>query len=269
MKELFFEQETCQKIIKLWLKQLPKRGRGELSKLAEYLGVNSTLVSQVMSGSKDFTLEQGFQVTKFFGFDEIHSEYFLALLQHSRAGTHDFKKYWKQKIIQLRGEALNLKNRIKQDKTLSDFEKATYYSSYIYSALRIATSLSGGQSLQDLSEIVALSREKTADYLSFLVGIGLIRLVDGKYQMEDKVVFIDRDSPLVKKHHLNWRLQTLQRLEDIDNHELCFTYPHSASKEDSLKIREILLQAINDIQKLVKDSPAEKVSFMNIDLFDL
>lgn len=264
----FFDQQNYRILLKTWIKSLPERGYGELSRIAAHLGVNSALISQVFSGKKEFTFEQGFRITKYMGLDDFQSEYFMALLQRERAGDHEYKKHWDQKIQSMQSEALNLKNRVKKDRSLSDFEKATYYSSYMYGAIRLFCSIGDGKTLSEISEMLDLSREKTSEAIRFLQDIRLLREAEGsKYQMTEASLFIDRDSPLIKKHHLNWRLQTLKKIEKLSDDELCITFPYSISEKDFKKIREILVSAVQQIQMIVKESPAEKVAYLNIDFF--
>ena len=75
------------------IESYPKRGRGLFLKIASYLNVHSTLISQVLRGSKDFTLEQAFKVAEFFALNRLDTDYFLTLVQLEKAGSHDLKGY--------------------------------------------------------------------------------------------------------------------------------------------------------------------------------
>ena len=77
-----------------YIKGLPKNGRGEINRIAENLRVHPTLVSQVLGGSKDFSLEQAHILSKYLGLNSMESDYFLLLVQKARAGTTDLKNYF-------------------------------------------------------------------------------------------------------------------------------------------------------------------------------
>ncbi|MGZ3712404.1 MAG: hypothetical protein ACXVBE_11645, partial [Bdellovibrionota bacterium] len=68
------------------IEAMPKRGYGQSLKLSAFLGVHSTRVSQVLKGSKIFTLEQGALTADFLGLSEDEREYFITLIELERAG---------------------------------------------------------------------------------------------------------------------------------------------------------------------------------------
>lgn len=57
-----FDHDDYRAFLRAHLKQLPKRGRGELSRMASALGTNSTLMSQVLGGGRDFNSEQTYSL---------------------------------------------------------------------------------------------------------------------------------------------------------------------------------------------------------------
>ena len=66
--------------LKAYIENQPKKGRGLVQKLAFHLGVNPTFVSQVLSGLKNFSVEQGFEVTEFLGLAGLEKDYFILLI---------------------------------------------------------------------------------------------------------------------------------------------------------------------------------------------
>ena len=94
----FFEIHDYRTLIKNYLETLPNKGRGELAKIARHLEVNSTLVSQVMSGSRDFSHEQALELSQYMGLSELESEYFILLVQLEKAGTQNLKTYIRKQI---------------------------------------------------------------------------------------------------------------------------------------------------------------------------
>ena len=74
-------------------------------------------------------------------------------------------------------------------------------------------------------------------------------------------------SPLVLQHHKNWRLEAAQRMNLRREEDLFFTFPMSLSEEDSERLRTMLPSWIEEVHKLVGDSPSETVRCVNLDFF--
>ena len=81
-----------------YIQKLPKKGRGEVGQIARYLRIHSSLISQILSGSKDFSHEQAQDLTSYLGLNTLETDYFILLVQHSKAGTKKLKDYLKNKL---------------------------------------------------------------------------------------------------------------------------------------------------------------------------
>lgn len=68
-------------------------------------------------------------------------EYFSLLVQKERAGSHELREHLVRRLAQLKTEASKLSKRISHDRSLTDQERAIFYSSWIYSAVHLFTSL--------------------------------------------------------------------------------------------------------------------------------
>ncbi|MFZ4405264.1 MAG: TIGR02147 family protein [Pseudobdellovibrionaceae bacterium] len=264
---IIFEYSNYKLFLQSYLKQLPKQGRGQLKMMAAYLSMHPTHVSQIVSGSKDFSIEQAYKLGKYLGLNKLEFEYFLLLIQKDRAGTHDLKQYLLEKMESLKKESANISKRIDQDRVLSDFEKSVFYSSWIYSAVRLFCSIGEGQNLDAIAVRFQLSRDKVVEITQFLLTTGLCQEVNGKIMIGALHTHIGMDSPLLQRHHANWRTKALQKIDSLNTSELMFTGPFSLSKTDFAKIRENLLQMISQTLKTVKASPAEDLACLNIDFF--
>lgn len=264
----WFELNDYREIIRAHISQLPKGGRGELARFANHLNVNSTLVSQIMSGTRDLTFEQAMSLTQFMGFNELEIEYFLLLVQLEKAGTQLLKNFFKSKIEELRKKSRKVENRYEHDRKLSDEQKSIFYSSWLYSAIRLFTSIGeNGQSLPEICDRFSMDRTRVVGILQFLEKSGLCTIENGRYKMAVQNTFLEKDSPHQLKHHSNWRVKAIELSETLDANELMFTSPISISKSDFGMLREDILKLLNKVSKVVKDSPAENVACLNIDFF--
>lgn len=264
-----FEQNDVKSYLKAYISKLPKRGRGEINRIADYLSVSSTLISHVLSGQKTFTFEQAYKLTTYLGLIDLEADYFMALNHYERAGNSEYKKYLLAKINQMREQSLKLSARIqKEGHVLTEQERAIYYSSYLYAALRLYSSVGeSGQSLQSLATRFGLSLQKCAEIMKFLVETGFCSEKDDFYFMGRQSTHLEKSSPHLLRFQTDWRMKTIQAAESLSEQELLFTGPVSLSKADFKKLREEIVQFIKQFLDTVHASPAEEIACLNIDWF--
>src|ERR1035437_7107143 len=130
-----FTYSDYRSFFKAYLASLPKKGRGELSKVAQAIGVHSTLLSLILSGERDFSLDQVFDLAQYLELTDLEREYLFLLVQKERAGNARFKSFLKEKVKAAQTEALKIENRFEHEKRLSDEARAIFYSSWIFSAV--------------------------------------------------------------------------------------------------------------------------------------
>ncbi|HWU42914.1 MAG TPA: DUF4423 domain-containing protein [Bdellovibrio sp.] len=214
MKSLFELQDY-----KVWINQhirkLPHGGRGELSRIGNHLGIHVSLVSQILRGDKDFTIEQGHALTKYFGLNEIETEFFVLLIQINRAGTHALKSFFIKRRNQLIQLSQDLKNRLPIDRQLNHEEGAQFYSSWLYSAVRVYTSLDQGKTSDEIQKQFHLSSEVASAILTFLLQVGLCEKKMDRYTIGPQRTHLAFGSPFLKSHLSNWRIKSLESMTDL------------------------------------------------------
>jgi len=263
-----FKYSEISTILKHYIGSLPKNGRGEITRIAASLRVSTTLVSQVLSGDRTFTPEQTQMLGTYLGLSGLEADYIAFLVQRDRAGSTDLKKFWQQKIESLREQSLKVVNRVKVDRILNAEEKSIFYSSPLYSAIRLFASVgTKGKSLDEIAERFELSRAKTVDMLKFLVEAGLCELKNDRYFLGLQKTHLEEGSPHLPRHHANWRLSAMNRSQDLEKTELMYTAPVSLSKKDFDILREDMVVFIKKFLEKVHASPAEEIACLNIDFF--
>ncbi len=262
-----FEFTNYQVFLRSFIDQQPRKGRGVIKSIAEYINVDPSQVSQILSGKKDFTEEQAILICKYLGQNEIESDFFLTLVKINRAGSKTLRDHYLQKLKKLKEASLDLKERISQDRILSDYEKSVFYSSYIYSAIRLSTSINDGLTLNEIIKKFQISRERANEILQFLMTTNLIQESNGRFILGTQHTHIERGSPFLPRHHHNWRIKALEKTERSIDQELQFTGPVSISKKDFDSVRELLLEAISKSLDKVKKSEADDVACLLIDWF--
>lgn len=262
-----FETEDYRAFLKTWIRSLPKNGRGEVNRIAEVLNVNPTVVSQTLSGTRDFTPEQTLDLTEHMGLSELESDYFATLVQIEKAGTAKLKTHLRKKLVKLRKDSVQVAKRIQEHRSLSETERATFYSSAIYAAVRLFSSVGDGVTLEQVCQRFDLSRARAQEILSFLVSTKLCLEKDGVYERGPQLTHLEATSPFITKHHTNWRVKSLQRAEDLAATELMYTGPMCLARADFERLRERMLAFIKEVIGEVQNSEAEDVACFNIDFF--
>ena len=145
-----FEFNNYKKYIQSWVKRQPGKGRGQWAEIARQCQVSTVLISQIFKGSKNLSLEQALKLSHYLGHLKAEREYFMTLVNLAKAGSKDLEQYYQEEVTTLKNQSLELKNRLKTHKQLSPTAQSTFYSNWIYSAIRI---LSGINEYNSVSKI--------------------------------------------------------------------------------------------------------------------
>ena len=263
----FYQITDYRDFVRSYFKRRARNGHGEIAKAAEAIRVQPAFISQVLSGKKEFSMEQSYAIAEYLNLTPEERTYFLLIVQRDRAGTKDYKKHLDLEINKFREAYLKISNRIDVHRNLSDEDKAIFYSSWLYMAVWLSTSIKGtnGSTVEDICKKLRLGRKRALLILDFLVAKDLCIYENGFYRMGSQHVHIPNDSPFVVRHHMNWRTKALQRHDQVSEEEIAFSCPVSISKKDFLRLRERVLACIQESIEIAKLSEAEDLAFLNID----
>jgi uncharacterized protein (TIGR02147 family) len=241
--------------------------RGIKGRMAEAIGVSSTLISLILKGDKQLSMEQASEACDYIGMNERETDYFFLLVEYGRAGSHSLKQKLLKRLKDQQQQAQKISNRVKKDTDLTDQEKAIYYSSWIYTAVRNLSALGEHNDVQSIAQRLNVAPAVAAKAVDFLIAHGLCEWKDGKLHYGHGYLHVDADSAFVVKHHQNWRLRGFQTMDQYNDKNLFFTLPMSLSKEAVIEIRQILPKVIDQVLKIMGPSPSEELYCFNIDWF--
>ncbi len=264
---LIFEFKNYRKYLAKKISEFPNKGYGQMSKLADFMGVHTTLVSQVLNEYKNLTVDQAVMVTEYFGLNELESEYFISLVQYEKTGTPAAKLFFEKKMLKLKESSKDLSKRLKSEYELKEEHRAIFYSDWAYSAIRQSIALPGINTIENISTYLGLSRKKVQKYMDFLLKVGLCRIEADKFKIGPSSTYVDSNSSWVRVHHSNWRQRALLSFDKNDIKNLHYTSPLTISEADSEIIREKIVQFIEQVNIVVDPSPSEKLFCLNIDWF--
>jgi uncharacterized protein (TIGR02147 family) len=262
-----FDFEDYKAFVNARIQDMPKKGYGQYQRLAEHLRINSVTISQIFKGARELGIDQALEVSEFLGLSETERDLFLLLVDHARAGSQKWKSFIEKKIRLKKIEARNLKSRVQPEKDIKEEARSTFYSNWYYSGIRLSTSIESLATLEAIAQHVQLPRALVAEVLKFLIQQRLVVEKDGRYVIGPKSTHVESTSPLVNRHHANWRIKGLQKMGNMDSEELFFTAPLSLSQDALEEIRKDLTNFIGVTTKKVKESESEVLACLNIDWF--
>lgn len=256
-------------IIREWIKSQPNSGRGQITQMAEVVGVQQSVFSLTMSGKRELSPDQAFLLAEWMGLLPLERDYFITLVQLEKAAHFKFKKHLEEKIKLLRKESLDLSKRVNHEVKLDEEIQKIFYSSWIYSAVRLRTSVGSGVTIQQIQSEFNLSSIRAMKVVSFLVENHLIVQNGLLFQIGPNRTHLEKNSPMISRHHTNWRVKAIERAGEISDDELMFSGPLSCSEKDFKKLRERMTEVISEVAETVKKTDPEHLVCFSIDFFKL
>lgn len=242
---------------------------GLRKKLAAYIPVHTTFISQVLQGHADLSLEQGEAVNSFLEHTEDEGEYFILLLLKDRAGTKNLKQRFESKVKAMRDQRMNIQKRIGAQNEISDKDRQKFYSSYYYGAIHVLTSIPEFRTIEKLAESLHLTKQRVQEMVDFCVGIGVLVPYSGGFKPGSQHIHIAGNSELVLKHHSNWRQHTIQSMHFLEPDDLHYSACVSISQADAFKIKETILENLKSHVDTISKSPEEVAYVLNFDFYKL
>lgn len=252
------------------LDHLDQGGRGARARMSRAIDCQTAYTAQVLRGKAHFNLEQGEAINDFLGHTEDQGQYFLLLIQYAKAGTPKLRKRFEKQMDSVRKTRVLLKNRLQVEDQLGPNEQHVYYSSWHFGAIHAMVSVPGFQDPETIAQRLEISVQKVQEALEFLLSTRLLERNDqGGMIIGRGQIHLGVDSPLISKHHINWRLQAMRSIEKNIEKGLHYSSVLSISQTDANLIREKLIEFLQDIRPIIRDSKEEKVCSLSVDFFDI
>lgn len=260
-----FECLDYKEYVRVQLKNRPKKGHGQFLKLAEFLSVHTSFISQVFKGDKDISFEQASRVAEYLGLNQLETDYFVTLVQYQRSGNTQLKQLNERRLKELSNRSKNLTERFGEFHELDERDKAMFYSSWCYMGVQLITSIKEYNTPEAIAEYFDLPIKLVRDILYFLAETGLCVEEDGVYKIGPSHTHIEASHPLVSRHHLNWRHKAQERIPKIKEGEMVYTCPMTLPENKISVVRELLVQAMQKIDKEIEEGEEEVMACLNID----
>lgn len=239
--------------------------KGFRSRIAEILKCQNAFVSQVLNGQAHFSQEQCLKISKYLNLGALENKYFLNLNLFSRAGTAELKQYYKLECHALKEAQLDISLRDKSSGKISEQDQNKYYSSWIYSAVHMATTIPALRNASLIADFLGVDESQVKEVVRFLIQKGILIEQNGKLQGGSVQLHLEKNSPLVKSHHSNWRIVALEKLQNLSDKNFHYSTVSSMSAQDVENIRSMITKLVDNYVETVKPSREERLCFFNID----
>lgn len=244
--------------------------RGSITKLAEATSSQRSYLSKVLNAEVHLTMDQAFRACKHWQLSQQERAYFMLLVEKDRAGDKDYKDHLVFKINRLRKKHQDLSTRVKDRMKIEEDNSkflALYYSSWVYSAAHMLTSIPEYQSISKMKERLNVPEESLRPILTHLSESNYITKKQSKWQFYSGENHLSKSSPLLGAHLNNWRSRALINAQNFQNEDLHFSLVQSLSEKDREKLKNMILNFLDEFAETANPSRPEDLICLNIDFF--
>lgn len=269
MKSSIYEYRDYKSYFLDLIESDPTHRRGKRKDMAEAISCQVSHITNVLSGIGHFNQEQTESAARFFGLSFAETEFLLQLVQYNRAGTSSLKKFYEKVLYERQARVAGLKSKLSMPDSLKNYEESTYYSSWQYGAVHVLLSIPEYQNREAIVEKLGISMAKVDEILLFLIEAGLAKKEAHKFKIARSLLHLDKSSPLILRHHTNWRLRSLMALDENAEDQVHYSSVFTLSRKDYKRVREILTKALSDSMHVITESPEEDIAAVCLDLFKI
>jgi hypothetical protein len=242
--------------------------RGLMTEAAENIQCGRSYLSRVLNEKMDLSLDQGFRLSQFLGHSSAETEYFHLCIDLARAQSKEYREHLRQKIETAQNKFEESQKKGQHPVLSSSESEIEYYSQWFMIPLHLMTSFKGGMTIKQASHRLKVPEFVIESGLQYLAKLGLISAKNEKYFFKDGAKYLPKNHPLLFLIQRSLREQALFHSQYQTASSLHFSVWQTLNQTDYQKIRDLLLGAIEKVNKVAQPSPSEKVVGLSIDLFD-
>jgi uncharacterized protein (TIGR02147 family) len=268
MKPLF-ESLDYRRYLSAHLELLSETTRGVKSRFAEALQCRPGFISQILSGAMSLSADQAAFASEFLGHTDDEAEFFLLLVLHDRAAAPALKIRLTKQLAERRARFLDLKARLNVEKKVSKEDELVFYSSWTYLAILTLVTIPEFQTKEAIAAKLELPLKNISESLEYLLNLGIVRLKAGRYLPGETRTHLEKSSPMIARHHQNWRIKAMQSIEKANADDFHYSSVISISREDRDHLRALIISFIDSASKVIAPSKEEEAHSLSIDFFEL
>ena len=241
--------------------------RGLISAYADAAGCQRTYFSQVINSHVQLTPDHALGLVEYWRLPEAEARYFCLLVDLARAATVRLQNKISTQLEEIKRNQENLAKRFGQKAIEPGEKELIFLSSWHYAAVHMLTSVPQFQSAEKIAERLGLPIVTVTQALEQLEKHGFVKREKKRYVHSAGNIHIPKTSLLNSINHGNWRSQAVTHSQNPDNGDVHYTAVSSFSYEDFEKLKNLLLEFIEQTRKVMATSPGQDVFCFTSDLF--
>lgn len=244
---------------------------GLISKISQALQCQRSQLSRVISGHINLSMDQGYDLCRFWRLNELETSYFLKLLEYARSGKSQYREKLLRDMAQIRSEQENLSDRLQQSRVEKEEMESFYYSTWYWTAVHILSSIPEYQTAKKISEHLSLPLETVTEVLNKLFDFQVVRRIQDRsherWEFKSKTTHLPKGSPWVSIHHSNWRQRAVMDSQNQKTDGIHYTAVQSIARKDFLKLKQVILSTIDEYNRIASPSKEEELISFTCDFF--
>ncbi len=264
-----FQFDEYKSFLKASLKERGANGRGHQAEMARAAGCQASYLAQALNSKVELTPDHAAGIANFMNLKGHELEYFLNLVNLSRASTPELKRILSDKLKHLKEVDLNLSQRIQNRQT--DFEQAPdfYYSSWIWMAIHMGMFIESLTTPIQLAERFGISVQNVIEVLDKLKEWKIVSEKKGQWSPTAKNIHLPETSYMNGVSHRNWRERAGLDVEKSKSSSIHYTSVFTMSREDAQKLRSEIVDLLEKSRRLASESQSEEVFCFLSDFFQV
>lgn len=234
--------------------------------------MHGSYFSRVMKENAIFSPEQLYAIGKNLKFSQEEIDFLLLLGDYNNSGDNEHRVFLKSKVLKVQKEKAKLLNKFKEKTTeLTQSEVDLYYREAVTAKIHMLLTLAKYRENPALiCKKVFISEVKLESELKKLSDMGIVERRGSEIKILRNNVHLDEAHPASMQNHINWRLQTInhlnQRGHDPSDYHLSASF--SCDEATKNRIKEIFKDFVAKAQGEVRSCKnAQDVYFIGMDLF--
>jgi len=241
--------------------------RGYRSQLAEAAQCQKSFFSHVTHSHVHLTPDHAYGLCEFWAFDPMESEYFLAMVDHARAGSLRLRSALEVRMRRLREARNDVTKRVEADEIRDRQAETLYHSAWYWNALHVIVAIPDYQTTHAISQRLGLEPARTVECLQQLEKMNLVKQKGGRWTITNKSIHLDRSSPMRESHHTQWRQRAMLDIQKRSEDSVHYNAVFAMSVEDAKRLQDLITEMIVRSRDIIGPSAEEELYCMSTDFF--
>jgi uncharacterized protein (TIGR02147 family) len=242
-------------------------GRGARLKLAGYIDCQPSFISQVLTGKNELSLEHAHKINLFFNHDTEASQYFLTMVNLSRAGSFELQKFLREQLRDQREKQLQVHKVVKKAELHRD-DLLYYYSNWLAVSVHMLAAIEKYQDPKAMQAKLGATEAEFLETINFLTRTGLIEMKDGRILVGEAHVHLKKTSPYAQSATILTRLKVLEKLKLSNPRAVNFTSNFTISRSAYDSLRKKILGFIVELDEHIQRDDPEEFCTLVLDLIE-